>query len=389
MCPVNAINMVVDRDKGVYRTVVDSKKCVGCGVCYKVCPGHSVDFEELNKVLFDRQAQSSVLGSYLSCFSGYSTDNNLRYDSSSGGLVTQLLISALERGIIDGALITVMDDGNPLRPHSFIARTQEEIISSVGAKYCPVPVNIMLKEILNTQEGQKFAIVGMPCQIQGIRKAELVNKYLKKKIVLHLGLFCTHGISFLGTLAALKERGIKEDQVQSIKYRFGDFPPGKTLIRSNNEDRIINHLEFWNALLSIGIDAIPARCRMCIDQTSELADISIGSGWFAYKINNQINYSVGVIRNTVGKAFIQEIKSANKIDIFPVDPGALALFEKTQRGDKKNKYQYLLFFLKLFAKKYPVYRSKLLKSEIKMNLKLWLKALNFYLMGCVNIKEKE
>ena len=379
MCLSNAITMVVDQKQGVYRPVIDSNKCTGCGYCYKICPGHSVDFEELNKFSTGQEPQSSILGSYLGCFNGCSMDNKLCYVSSSGGLVTQLLICALEKGIIDGALVTSADKDNPLRPRSFIARTKKEMISAAGAKYCPVPVNVMLKEIRNAQPGLKFAVVGLPCQIQGIRKAELINEELKKKIVLHLGIFCTHGINFRGTRAALKRMGIKEKQVESLRYRFGDFPPGKTLIKFNGVEKVVDHLEFWNLLLTRRVNAIPDRCRLCIDQTAELADISVGSGWFAYKANKQINRSVGLIRNTVGKTFMQQISSANRIDVLPANPEALELFEEKHRGDKKRRYRYLLLFLKLSGRKYPDYHSRFLKSKIKFDFKMSIEALKNYL----------
>jgi len=53
------------------------------------------------------------------------------------GVVTQLLIFLLEKGIIDGALVVRMREDQPLEPEPFIARTKEEIISTSKFKYCP------------------------------------------------------------------------------------------------------------------------------------------------------------------------------------------------------------------------------------------------------------
>jgi len=74
-----------------------------------------------------------------------------------------------------------MKKENPLEPEPFIARTKEEIIEASKSKYCPVPANIALKEIMDSKSGEKFAVVGLPCHIQGIRKFEEVNKILKEK----------------------------------------------------------------------------------------------------------------------------------------------------------------------------------------------------------------
>src|SRR4030043_382689 len=114
-------------------------------------------------------------------------DEEIRRGSSSGGIVTQLLVYALEKGIIDGALVVRMKKDKPLEPEPFIARSREEIISASKSKYCPVAANVVLKAILS--EKGRVAVVGLPCHINGIRKAESALPELKKKIVLHVGLF--------------------------------------------------------------------------------------------------------------------------------------------------------------------------------------------------------
>jgi coenzyme F420 hydrogenase subunit beta len=77
----------------------------------------------------------------------------------------------------------------PLEPEPFIARTKEEIYEARGSKYCPVPCKPCNEEILKAPEGQMFAVVGLPCHIHGIRKAEQINKKLKERIVLLFGDF--------------------------------------------------------------------------------------------------------------------------------------------------------------------------------------------------------
>jgi len=204
LCPEEAIKLIIDEKKGIYISELDEDGCNNCGICYKVCPGHEVDFKGLNLEIFGKEPEDILIGNYLNCYTGHSTDYNIRYNSSSGGLVTALLIFALEEGIIDGALVTRMKRDNPIEPEPFIARTVEEIIEASKSKYCPVPANIALKEILDSKEGEKFAVVGLPCHIHGVRKAEQINKKLKEKIVLHLGIFCNHVPNFWGTKLLLQ-----------------------------------------------------------------------------------------------------------------------------------------------------------------------------------------
>ena len=162
VCPQDAITMVIDRKQGIYLPRLEREKCSECGICFKACPGHSVDFNTLNREIIGSKVKDILLGNYLNLYTGFSTDNALRYHSASGGLVTAMLIFALGEGLIDGALVTRMSVENPLNPEPFIARTREEILSAARSKYCPVPANMALKEIMQAGEGERFAVVGLP-----------------------------------------------------------------------------------------------------------------------------------------------------------------------------------------------------------------------------------
>jgi coenzyme F420 hydrogenase subunit beta len=199
LCPNEAIKLTINEKKGIYVPELDEEKCNNCGMCYNVCPGHSVDFKQFNLEIFRKEPENVLIGNYLNCYIGHSKDYDIRYNCASGGLITQLLIFAMEEKIIDGALVTRMKKDNPLEPEPFIARTREEIIEASKSTYCPVPANVALKEILNSKQEERFAVVGLPCHIHGIRKAEQINKSLKEKIYLHIGIFCGHAPNFLGT----------------------------------------------------------------------------------------------------------------------------------------------------------------------------------------------
>ena len=105
-------------------------------------------FEILNKETFGKNPKNILIGNYLNCYTGYAVDRNIRYNSASGDIVTQLLIFALETKMIDGALVTKMRQNDPLKPESFIAKTKNEIIEASKSKYCPVSANVASSEIL-------------------------------------------------------------------------------------------------------------------------------------------------------------------------------------------------------------------------------------------------
>ena len=114
LCPNSAIRLIKEDSKGIYLPRINVEDCNQCGICFDVCPGHSVNFKELNLAIFGQEPKNTLLGNYLNCYIGHATDYDIRYNSASGGLVTQLLIFALEEGIIDGALVTRMKKDKPL-----------------------------------------------------------------------------------------------------------------------------------------------------------------------------------------------------------------------------------------------------------------------------------
>ena len=96
VCPNEALKMdVVD---GLWVPKILFDKCTSCGICKRVCPGYEVDFESLNVKAFGKHPSDWSTSESLNCHVGHSTNQNLRYNSASGGLASQILIYALEHG---------------------------------------------------------------------------------------------------------------------------------------------------------------------------------------------------------------------------------------------------------------------------------------------------
>ncbi|KKG67882.1 hypothetical protein DU43_06810 [Methanosarcina mazei] len=372
LCPEKALKLTTDENKGIYIPKLNEMKCNNCGLCYAVCPGHSVDFKDLSLNIFEKKPEDSVIGNCLAYYVGHATNCDTRYNSSSGGFVTALLTYALEEGIINGALVTRMNKNDPLKPESFIARTKEEIIEASGSKYCPVPANIAIEEILNSKEGEKFAVVGLPCHIQGIRKAEQVSNKLKEKIVLHLGLFCqSFGVNFFGTEYVLKKLNILKEDVVRINYRNGNFPPGTMTIElKNNNIKEISHLDFWDTVFFPSISCFaPVRCMLCSDQDCKLSDISIGSGWLSYLESDNVNQSLILVRNKLAENVLNQCQISMNIDL-------IKLGENVITDGKLKKLKGHMFFFKLFGKRVPDYNLRELPNP---TFKTYLRNISLYM----------
>lgn len=374
VCPTRAIKMYVSN--GVYLPKIEEKKCSCCGICVASCPGYSVDFSGLNSAVFGKQSDNMLVGNFLRCYVGHSNDENIRYNSSSGGLATQILMFALEKRIIDGALVVRMRKNDPLEPEPFIARTKEDVISASKSKYCPVAANEALQQIL--AEDGRFAVVGLPCHIHGIRKAEETIKKLKERIVLHIGLMCSHTVSFDGTEFLLKKLGIKKEHVAKLDYR-GEGWPGSMLVQVKNGSNLtIPYVGGWNAYLPVFscLFFTPMRCIMCSDETNELADISLGDPWLPELKHEKSGQSIIITRTRIAEDIINLMSSAKAISIKRVDWEKVKQSQAPPLKFKKDNLNARLFLLKSFGKETPKFN---LKSNCKSSPIAFLQALFPYL----------
>jgi len=384
VCPKESIILKVDEKKGIYLPTIDKNKCNHCGICLKVCPGHEIDILNLNQVAFGKEANDPFLGSVIKCYAGYASDNNIRYSSSSGGVITALLAYALEEKIIDGVLVVRADSNKPLQPYSIIARTKEEIISARSSRYCPTPANISLREILYSKG--RYAVVGLPCHIAGVRKAEKINERLRERIILHFCLVCNHTPTFRATQYLLSKL-VADQEVREIFYRGKGWPGGMTVRYLDGSERFINHLDFkyWGFVFQRFF--WPRRCFVCNDKIGELGDISFMDPYLPeYKINEKIGSTLFVVRSPF----------ANDLIYKAIEHGVIA---SSEIGEERIKESQLLpevrqrnasrrLLIKLFKQSIPLYSGRqkrkvkyldLLKTVFDYLL-IWLSARSFYVV---------
>jgi len=357
MCPLSAISLIKDNSKGIYVPQVAWERCSQCGICLEVCPGHSVDFDQLNMSIFAKKPANVSLGYYLNCYTGYATDYDVRYNSASGGLVTASLIFALEEGLINGALVTRMSKENPLEPQPFIAKTKDEIIFASKSKYCPVPANMALREIL--KEDGRYAVIGLPCHIHGVRKAEEVDSTLKARISLHLGIFCIHTPDFRATEFLLWQRGIAKDDVVKIDYRGEGWPGGVSIYLRDGHRIFIPHSDAWKVW---NLAFFPRRCTLCCDGASELADISFGDAWAPEFSNDKNGTSAIISRTPKGEKLLQRMVTEEIIKLNSTTAAKLAQTQQNFRSKKAGIKIYMLY-AKTLRHKIPAYNTKLSKSS--------------------------
>jgi coenzyme F420 hydrogenase subunit beta len=313
ICPENALTVMECSKRGTYLPRLNDTKCSQCGICLRICPGAEANFKELNLLAFNEEPKNALIGNYLNCYAGYSTDQKLRYKSASGGLVTALSAFALETGDVDGVLVTRMSSEIPLKPQPFIARTKEEIMSAAGSKYCPVSANVVLKEII--EKKGRYIVVGLPCHIQGLRKAQVLNKKLRDRVLYCFGLVCNHTPSFQATKYLLKKFKIPEEKIAKLDYRGKGWPGGMNIVLDDDSEIFIpwGSSHYWGMVFQRFF--WPIRCMVCGDKLCQLADIIFMDAWLPEFSSDKMGTSIVMVRSKRGEALVTKAMKNKVVEL--------------------------------------------------------------------------
>jgi len=307
VCPTNAISMLKNLSD-IFVPKIHNAKCNNCGLCAHICPSYQVKLKEINKNVFNKLPEDYVVGNYINSYLAHATNIKTRMIGQSGGIITSLLLYALKEKLIDGAILVKMKKTN--EPQIFIARSEEDIISGSKSKYCPVPMNIILKTIKN--ERGKYAYVGLPCHMHGIRNAENILPWLKERVVLHFGLICEGTLNFSFIKYLSSRIGIDESLITHITYRDKSWRgwPGDLLVTLKNGE-LINLTKDYRT--SVKPFFTPWRCYLCFDKLNTLADVSIGDPWLSTLQKDKLGSCIVVTRNTLAENLINQASGAGII----------------------------------------------------------------------------
>jgi coenzyme F420 hydrogenase subunit beta len=281
VCSFNAITMTHD-DSGFIPQLHQSS-CTQCGLCLKVCPGINI------------LEYPGTLGTIEKTIVTHAKDPEVRHNASSGGTCRSILISLLEKKIVDSVIITRATD-DPYMPETIITDSAEDLSDErLNSIYSPTSPLSALKGL---DKNKKYAFVGLPCHIAGLTLAP----HIKKHIHATIGIFCSHtpGFDFLNCFIHDVSH---EGGIQRISYR-GDGWPGKTTLHfADGGSAGMRFPAMWHRY-NYGKQFQQSRCSTCTYYSAEFADISIGDPWSLAGKDSE-GLSLVFIRSTRGMEIVE------------------------------------------------------------------------------------
>ncbi|HPL34116.1 MAG: Coenzyme F420 hydrogenase/dehydrogenase, beta subunit C-terminal domain [Bacteroidales bacterium] len=281
---------------------------------WSACSGHEFHFPEFNQWLFASASHfNRLMGSYENLYIGHANDQIVRSNAGSGGILSALLIYLLEKGEIQGAVTLRMSKEKPWLTEPFIATTKEEILESAQSKYVISSVNEILPQIAKFDG--KLAYVGLPGQVQAIRKLQKMKHPSVDKILYIFGPFygnTLHVSSIRSFLAAHKEKDLTS--IEKIYFRYGEWP-GRMRIEMKN-GRIMELPKFHaNYLIPFHI---LKNSLLCTDLTNEFTDISGGDAWAPVYEERGKGFSLVIARSKQGQNLLEEMANQHIITLWPI-----------------------------------------------------------------------
>ncbi len=242
------------------------------GRCFAHCPRTEVDYDALSQNMFNKPYEKTPLGTYKKIVASKAGSAFESKDHQNGGTVSALLAYAMEKGLIDGAVVTECED---LIPSPKIVTDIEGIKNAASTKYMASPTVAMVNEGLK-KGFEKLGVVGTPCQMTAIAKIKtnpLEKEDFKDPTALLIGLFCTWAVDTRQFIDLVSEK----TDISTVTGMEIPPPPAEIFILKTTKGNIEIPLEEIRKI-------IPKGCSLCPDMTCEWADVSVGAfegkkGW--------------------------------------------------------------------------------------------------------------
>lgn len=289
------------------------------GRCFAYCPRTEVNLDEVYQKLFGKKYEEIELGPVRKIMMARAKESIWAKKAQTGGVVSALIDFALRESVVQAAVLTPRD--GDLLPQGKIIKGRKEILRCAGSSYVSGPT----LEALNKgpwKGEERIGVVGLPCQVLALARMKastLEKKTPIDRVDLVVGLFCTWALDYKPFIAFLNKR-------------VGNRPIKKLNITPPPE-RILE-VTAGGELYRIPVDDIRPfirpSCRVCLDMTAELSDISVGT------VEGKEGWNTMIVRTAKGNDLLTRAKKAGVLEIRPLAKNSLSHLKEASLLKKRR-----------------------------------------------------
>ena len=289
--------------------IVEDGACIGCGLCeaiagrdkvkavkvttgnirpvasaaldheavdriYDVCPGTRVD--GLPERLIDESTSiDHVWGAHQRIVLAHAGEPEVRFEGSTGGVLTALGIYLLESGRVDFIFHTRSSIAEPTFGESTLSFTRGDVWDAAGSRYGPTATLLDINDVLD--RGQSFAFIGKPCDVGALRNYARHDERVDDLVKYWLTLVCGGYMPPAAMNSFLQDNGTDPEDVVRFRYRGQGCPGPTTFETRDGSVTNMRYTDFWGEDESGW--SLPFRCKICPDGIGESADIAASDTW--------------------------------------------------------------------------------------------------------------
>lgn len=343
--------------------VLRGELCTGCGLCAAVSggaiemrstpPGYArpvqtAPVSEAAEATIAASCPGAVVGAWppadhahpywgpwRQVWTGAATDEAVRFEGSSGGAISAILIHALRSGLVDRVMHVMADPARPTGNVITCSRTPEEILAGAGSRYTASSPLAQIEEALAA--GGRMAFVGKPCDVSALRNLARLDPRVDRHVPLMVSFFCGGMPSHDGVLRILGAMGVAFEEVTAFRYR-GQGWPG-TAAATTRDGRVVrmSYAESWGGHLS---KEVQFRCKICPDAVGGAADIACADAWYGGEsgypsFDEQDGRSLIMVRTEAGEKVFAGAVAAQALNVEPLDVAEIDLMQPSQARRKR------------------------------------------------------
>ena len=301
----------VNKEKKYFPEIIEPLNTDEAERILNACPGKEFSFPEYNNKIFPNASHfHNYIGSYEGLYIAYAKDEEVRRNAASGGILSSLLIHLLESKKIDGVITTRMSEEKPWLTEVFIAQNKDEILESAQSKYIITSVNEILA--ISPEFKGNLAYVGLPSQVQSIRKLQASNDVSVKNIKYIFGPFYGNTLYFSSVKSFLRSYGEKDyTKIKKLWFRYGEWPGN---MRVEMQSGKTFELKKFHANYLIPFHIVK-NSLYCTDLSNEFSDISGGDAWAPVYEDRGKGFSIVITRSKEGESIIREMEKSGILNI--------------------------------------------------------------------------
>ena len=364
--PVNDSATPADR---LY-AIVEQGLCIGCGLCqaiagadrlrvlktaggylqpvvegeldhetvdriYDACPGTRV--EGLPERLLEPDTrEDNVWGPWRRMVRGWAGDPAVRYEGSTGGVLTALAGYLLQSKRVDFVLQVKASVSEPSFGEPTLSFDAADVFAAAGSRYGPAAPLLDIGAALD--RGRPFAFVAKPCDVAALRNYARQDARVDELVRYCLVMVCGGFGTPRGTLEFYRRNGIDPDAVTALRYR-GRGCPGPTRVETaDGKAREFHYIDFWGEDESSW--SLPFRCKICPDGIGEAADIAAADTWIGGGPNrvdsvDDPGTNALIARSLAGEELLAAAAADGALQLeYDIVPDTLSLYQPHQVNKK-------------------------------------------------------